>query len=269
VTSSQPAKAWRDSRTLCDQLAGAQEQARLQGFQIEEFPFYAAGMTPSRFNQVLWNRGIVGLIVAPLRNGMDTLPIDWNKFAAVGLAFSLKQPAIPRVGSDHANAVRLAIRECRARGYKRIGLALTEDLIGRVEEQWLANYLVEQVHPRAHRHPSPLIVKHWSKESFLSWFRSEKPDAIITGGDPESVIGWVGALGLRVPNNVGVVSLDLHVRDGSVAGINQYSEDVGAAVVNYLIGMLHRNERGQSEHEIRVHIMGNWVEGATVRPRRA
>ncbi|MBC7366554.1 MAG: LacI family DNA-binding transcriptional regulator [Undibacterium sp.] len=45
VTSSRPANAWRESRTLRDQLAGAQERAQLLGYHIEEFPPNWPGMT--------------------------------------------------------------------------------------------------------------------------------------------------------------------------------------------------------------------------------
>lgn len=266
VTTSRPVDAWRVSRTLLDQLAGARERARLQGYHIEEFPLYTPGMTPARFNQVLRSRGILGLIIAPLRNDSDTAPIQWEHFAAVGLAFTLQRPAIPRVGNDHHHSIRLAITECRRRGYRRIGLVVPPSIMERVEEQWLAGYLVEHTYPVLQVAPAPLIAESLPEENFLRWFRAERPDVILAGGHLDLILRALKRAGIRVPQDAGVVSLDLHVRDGTIAGIDQHSEEIGAAVVDHLIGRLHRNEVGVPVRAVRLHVMGEWREGATVRP---
>jgi DNA-binding LacI/PurR family transcriptional regulator len=266
VTTSRPADAWRESRTLRDQFAGAQDRARLQGYHIEEFPLYAPGMTPARFNSMLRNRGILGLIIAPLRNDSDTVPIQWERFAAVALAFTLHRPDIPRVGNDHSHSIRLAIAECHRRGYRRIGLALQRTILDRVEQQWLAGFLVEHAYPVRRTAPPPLIAEPLTEDIFLEWFRTHQPDVILTGGDPNSILTWLKRTNVRVPKDVGVAALDLHVRDGSIAGIDQHSEEIGAVVVDHLIGRLHRNELGAPPRTIRLHVMGEWIEGATLRP---
>jgi LacI family transcriptional regulator len=265
VTSSRPANAWRESRTLRDQLAGAQERAQRLGYHIEEFPLHGLGMTPARFNRMLRNRGILGLIIAPLRNEQDTLPIEWEHFAAVAMAFTLRRPAIPRVGSDHGQAIRLAIAECRNRGYRRIGLAVQRAIMERIEQQWLAGFMLEHAERSSASMLVPLVAEPWSERTFLTWFKEQRPEVILTGGDYASVLFWLKGAGVDVPGDVGVVSLDLHVRDGSVAGIDQHSEELGATVVDHLVGRLHRNERGAPPRAVRLHVMGEWREGATIR----
>lgn len=266
VTSSRPPNAWRESRTLRDQLAGAKERAQMFGYHVEEFPLYAAGMTPARFNQMLRNRGILGLIIAPLRNESDTVPIEWEHFAAVATAFTLQRPDIPRVGTDHSQSIRLAIAQCRRRGYRRIGLAVERSIMERVEQQWLAGFLVEHAGNSPRSMLAPLIADTWSESTFRKWFKAQRPDVILTGGDSAGVLSWLKRAGVGVPGRVGVASLDLHVRDGSIAGIDQHSEELGAAVVDHLIARLHRNERGAPPQAVRVHVMGEWLEGATIRP---
>lgn len=266
VTSSLPTNAWRESRTLRDQLAGAQERAQLLGYHIEEFPLNSPGMTPARFNLMLRSRGIVGLIIAPLRNESDTLPLQWEHFAAVAMAFTLRRPDVPRVGSDHGQSVRLAVAQCRHHGYRRIGLAVQRSVMERVEQQWLAGFLVEHANMSPRSMLAPLLADPWSEFTFMKWFKTERPDVVITGGDAGSVLSWLKRAGIDVPRQVGVASLDLHVRDGSIAGIDQHSEDLGAAVVDHLVGRLNRNERGALPRAVRMHVMGEWREGATIRP---
>jgi DNA-binding LacI/PurR family transcriptional regulator len=251
-----------------EMLAGARAQAQTLGFKIEEFPLCQRGMTPERFHQVLTARGIVGMIVAPLRHGGDTLPLLWNHFAAVAVGFTLRSPAIPRIGSDHGQSVRLAIKECRRRGYRRIGFVVTHGQLTRVEEQWLSGYLTEHAYPAALSHPSPFVVDEISEKPLVAWIDRHRPDVILTAGSVNSVplLAILKRAGIRVPGVLGVVSLDLHVRDGSIAGIDQAQTAIGATVVDHLVGQLHRNERGPRGADVRLHVMGTWHEGRTVRP---
>ena len=267
VSSSMPPDDWKASPTMREMLAGARAQAQTLGFNIEEFPLFQRGMTPERFHQVLTARGIVGVIVAPLRHGGDTLPVLWDNFSAVAVGFTLRSPAIPRIGSDHGQSVRLAIKECRRRGYHRIGFVVAHGQLTRVEEQWLSGYLTEHTYPETLAHPPPFVVDEIREKPLLAWIRRHEPDVILTAGSVNSlpVLAILKRAGIRVPGDLGVVSLDLHVRDGSIAGIDQAQAEIGATVVDHLVGQLHRNERGPRAADVRLHVMGTWHEGRTVR----
>lgn len=52
---------------------------------------------------------------------------------------------------------------------------------------------------------------------------------------------------------------------GELAGIDENPREVGAAAVDYVAGMIHRNERGVPLLPQRVLIDGTWVDGGTVR----
>ncbi|MBC7366555.1 MAG: hypothetical protein H7343_07060 [Undibacterium sp.] len=108
---------------------------------------------------MLRNRGILGLILAPLRNENDTLPVQWEHFAAVAIAFPLRRPEIPRVGNDHGQSIRLAIAQCRARRYRRIGLAVQRSTMDRVEQLWPAGFLVEHAESSPGSMLTPLALE--------------------------------------------------------------------------------------------------------------
>lgn len=264
VTSSVPTSDWHKSQTLRDQLAGATRRAGELGFKLEEFALYAERTTPRRYNQMLGSRGIVGLLVAPLRNTEETLPIQWDQFSAVALAFTLRRPAIPRVGSDHNQSVRLAISECRQRGYRRIGLAVQLAIMKRVEEQWLAGYLVEHGFPQNASHVPPLLISDLGEKAFIEWIDRTCPEVVLCGGDYPTLLMWLRKSGRKVPHDIALVSLDLHVFDGSVAGIDQRSESIGAQAIDLLVSRMHQNARGAPPQTIRVHVSGEWVPGATL-----
>ena len=113
--------------------------------------------------------------------------------------------------------------------------------------------------------PPPLIAEPLREEIFLGWFRAQRPDIVLAGGDPDSILRWLKRRRARAGRRRRGVDQS-HTRDGSIAGIDQHSEEIGAAVVDHLIGRLHRNELGAPHRAMRLHVMGELLAGATLRP---
>jgi LacI family fructose operon transcriptional repressor len=102
---------------------------------------------------------------------------------------------------------------------------------------------------------------------FANWFQEHQPHAVLSLGDESLRV--FAELGLRIPQDVGFVNLALMPGDRDVAGVNQYSDLVGAAAVELVDGQLRRNERGVPAHAKTVLISGAWVPGPTVRDLHA
>jgi DNA-binding LacI/PurR family transcriptional regulator len=159
--------------------------------------------------------------------------------------------------------MRLAMRELRKLGYKRLGLALPTSLNERVDRQWVASFLVEQLQ---FEQSVPLLViddAQWNYDTFRKWFEAHKPDAVI--GHEEVVLEWLRKLGARVPEDVGFANLNCADQAGQFAGIFQNGPSVGGVAVDFLIGMIHRNERGVPSLPHSILVEGTWVPGKTVR----
>lgn len=59
-------------------------------------------------------------------SGQSSLDLEWDWFCAVALGRSLAHPGLTTVSTNHFQAVELAWREAVARGFRRIGLVLSE-----------------------------------------------------------------------------------------------------------------------------------------------
>ncbi|NBR45896.1 MAG: LacI family transcriptional regulator [Verrucomicrobia bacterium] len=247
---------------------GARERAGEYGYRLEEFWIDEPGMPLSRLVSILWNRGIEGVIFAPLQQRLSgtsprRIEMDVGKFAAVEISETIESPPLDRATSDpYASMVRV-LEEVHRAGYRRPGLVLEEALDFRVGGKWTAAFL--RFHHSQTELPPPFLVVVPRQNEFDRWFERHRPDVIVS----------VDRLGLRllrgrgelVPGNVGYASLDI---DGDradfpeVSGIDQNSRLVGAAAVDLVVAAIQRGQRGPPPHPVRTVIEGSWRTGKTI-----
>ena len=267
VTAFPTEGGWRRPGPLLAFHDGAQRRAAELGYTLEEWWLRRPGMTERRFCDILSTRDIHGMIVAPLPVGASELEFDWPHFAAASISYSLAAPQLNRASNDHFSAINIAIQELTALGYNRIGLAIPEESDVRVRQQWTAAMLSYQQHIRLSERVPTLFNSAPASRSFANWFQEHQPHAVMSLGS--DCLRVFAELGLRVPQDVGFVNLALMPDDREMAGVNQYSDLVGAAAVDLVDAQLRRNERGVPRHAKTVLISGEWVPGPTVRDLRA
>jgi LacI family transcriptional regulator len=76
----------------------------------------------------------------------------------------------------------------------------------------------------------------------------------------------LGKLGYRVPGDLGLAATT--TLDGNAdAGINQNSEEIGAAAVETLLELIYRNDIGLPKLCREVLVDGSWQDGGTLPPK--
>jgi LacI family transcriptional regulator/LacI family repressor for deo operon, udp, cdd, tsx, nupC, and nupG len=93
--------------------------------------------------------------------------------------------------------------------------------------------------------------------------RTHRPDAIVTGN--YHFIDVLRSLGKRVPEEIGLACPLLPSADTELAGVVENSVEIGSVAVDFLIGMIHRQERGVPANPPRIHVEGRWIRGKTLR----
>jgi LacI family transcriptional regulator len=258
VTSHPPEESWRRQRTFEEMSDGARQRAAELGYRLEEFSLRAPGMTPARFVQVLRTRNIHGLLINPLPHEEKALSLDLSQFAVVGLGPSVTSPPIERVSNDHFQSALLAIHQCQALGYRRIGLVISQEMSGRLEDRWLsAFYLAQQRMPPGQR-VRPLMPEQTAEiaKALPVWRAKEKPDVILFGFFS---LGYQALL----PRSIGFVALSVYEVDGPLTGIYQNSRQVGTIATDHVVGRLQRSDFGPHE-TARLHLIaGQWAPGRT------
>jgi LacI family transcriptional regulator len=252
-----------------DLISTAAARAEQLGYRLEEFWLGDLKMTPQRLSGILYQRNTPGVIVAPLPAAHGHLNMEWPRFSAVAIGYSLQRPGLHRITTDRYNGMRMAVRHLRRSGYQRVGLAMHVNQDARVNHQWGAAFVWEQEQvPAAHRTSLFVVAERdWNEENFAKWFHDNQPEVIL-GYDP-AILDWLKRLGRTVPDEVGFVHLWNPDRSGQFAGLYHNPPAIGSAAVDFLVGMIHRNERGLPEAPQTLLLDAIWQGGGTLIEPRA
>jgi LacI family transcriptional regulator len=276
LTSGATPQAWERYVTERKYVKGADARAKEYGYHIEEFWMNEPGITLSRLSNIIWSRGIEGVIIAPLQSKLSgkvsrSVHLDFNLFSAVEISETVEWPDLDRAVHDQYTSMLKALDELLGLNYKTIGLVLEEALDLRVNGKWTAAYLRYRSQWGAKRLSPPLILAAPRQAAFDRWFDRYRPEAIVS----VDCFGLhlLKKKGLDVPGDVGYASLDV---DGEaeeypdVSGIDQNSDIVGGTSVDMLVAAIHRGQRGIPDHPLRTEVEGSWRPGkSTARKHNA
>jgi LacI family transcriptional regulator len=247
---------------------GASKEAELAGYRLEPFNC-PQQIPPGRLATILHARNIRGLLLTPSWAGInpDWADFPWQDFSAVRFGYSLEHPAVHVVTTDQLLAGMMAFENIWNLGYRRIAM-VTARRAGTRVVHFSAGYLFGQLKVA----PKFLIVPYLGGEvdseqeerRFATWLKKAKPDAILT--DRRNMPELLARCGLRVPRDIGLAALS--VLDGQAsAGIDQHSEEVGAAAVQMLISQINHHQTGIPKVPRELLIAGCWVNGHSLPPK--
>ncbi|MEY4004320.1 MAG: hypothetical protein RLZZ221_416 [Verrucomicrobiota bacterium] len=89
LTAFPTREGWRRSRYISDCFAGVQAACSARGYLVEPVWLFAPLIDGRRLSQILWTQNVQGLVVAPLPVENPPMDIDWQRFAAVSLDYSM------------------------------------------------------------------------------------------------------------------------------------------------------------------------------------
>ena len=243
-------------------------RAAQHGYHAEEFFLGRGGITAGRLGQILAARGIEGLIVSPQSSQNIGTQFNYSRFATATFGYGLPQPALHRASTNMTQGILQATMLLAARGYERIGLAVTQWVDARSDYTYSGAMLnFQQTLLAKQRVPLLLFPENnLSREGgiFCAWFKKHRPDAIISFD--AHVPDWLTKrLGLRIPEEVGLVVHDWAERMSGLAGINHRRSHVASAAVDLVATQLMQNERGVPEVPRQILIPPAWMEGTSIR----
>lgn len=270
IRETVPKDALQSSTYQYVPIEDIRRRASQHGYHAEEFWLGKDGLDPARLVGILQARGIEGIIVSPQSSQMLCAQLDYAPFAAATFGFGLTQPSLHRAAGNMNLGIQLAVKELQARGYQRIGLAVTQWVDHRAEGAYSGAMLhVQQAIPLVQRVPV-LLFPHNDfsrcRKEFMEWMLSERPDALITFD--QHVPDWLQKMGLRVPEDIGLVVHDWTLAMKGYAGIYQRRDHVAAAGVDLVATQLLQNESGVPEVPRQILIPPEWIEGPSVRARQ-
>lgn len=267
LTCDNAREEWRKNPAYVEIFESAFARAASLGYRLEEFSLTQKGMNPRRVEQILRTRGIRGILLAPPPGSDSRVEINLKDFAAIGLGLRIREPFIERVSTDHYQAMRLTLRACREKGYRRPGLVVGETASERIGHRWEAAFLLEGW-MASERKTVPILTGPINDgalatpPTFSAWLKRHRPDVVITTPS-DRASEWIAAT-KAISAQTGFASLGLRDRSGEIAGVWQNHTRLGAIAVELLAAKLQRNEHG-AEHATDTHLVeGEWIDGASL-----
>ena len=263
-----PRDPLRDSAYQFVTIEDIRRRARQHGYQAEEFWLGRDKLTPARLRGILRARGIEGVIVSPQSSELPSRTIDYAPFASVSFGFAMRDPALHISGTNMNLGIQMAAARLTERGYQRIGVAVTRWIDLRSQNGYSGGmYFFHHDLPPKRRVPTLLMPQAQVGENFAvfaRWMKKHRPDALISFDS--HVPGWLRQLGLRVPEDIGLVIHDWTPRMSAYAGIDHRRDQVASAAVDLVATQLLHHEFGLPALPRQVLISPEWVDGPSVRP---
>jgi LacI family transcriptional regulator len=261
-------RAWTEYAFLSPYLEAARKRAEELGYRIDLFWTQNPDMNIKRLSQILYHRGIEGMIVPPFRRHMN---IDWSRMSAIVMDGQFISPRLSSIHTDLMSNLFLAVKELRKMGYRRIGLCLIRGLTR------YNNYRVRSAisHIRLVTEPKyriPPLLYPWGPKKYQSttpkliikWIQRYQPEVIICYSN--QMVDLVQQAGFSVPDDIGVVHLatDDDVHDW--AGIHSHRREIGAAAVECVVAQMQQRIFGIPKISRQTYISGKWNNGKTLMP---
>lgn len=239
-------------------IAGATQRAGQLGYALDRIDLRTVKNTAA-LTRTLVARGVAGIVLAPVEDpGFYRDLLDWSKFAAVAMTYSIVNLPVNRVVAHHyENAIRTFAR-LKERGFKRIGLAMTPDMEFRANHSYSGAY--SRRGPIEGDTLLPILLLDEDRRTAVPrWFKEHKPDAVVLANSNhyrESIVPHVAATTLK---HVAFACLDYAPRD-RIAGIDQLFETIGGRAVDDVVAQILRSERGLRSNPTVTMVEGIWAD---------
>ena len=243
-------------------LVGAKERAEQLGYRIESFWVGEDARDLERLERILQARGIRGLIVAPQFDLERTLALDWNRYASIGIGYSLNEEGIDRVTNDHFATMTSLLERLVAQGYGKIGCYMWETDNLRMGRRARSAILAFSRNMGGHVE----AYDAFDAQQFIRWIENNRFDVVVGRGLEQ--LEAMQQAGLKVPTEIGFAGYALSERETLISGMQHNNRRIGAAAVEWVSGKLQRSQFGRSEFPQRLLITSQWLENGTLQVSR-
>jgi DNA-binding LacI/PurR family transcriptional regulator len=250
----------KDSTMTRRVLEGVRQQAAQLGYHVDHFSIRDYH-SPKRLVEVVEARGIRGILLGKQNTADLAEAFDWTRFFGVGCDLGYFRPPLPIVMMDYFGGLLTAWERVRARGWRRIGLALLrEDRV--IDELWKrgAWAVLQESVPTRERIPLCRFA-FGEREVFLRWFHRWHPEVVLGFNDQQ--YWWLKEAGVRIPEDTGFAALIADMADPSLSGLLSHPEEVGARAVEVLDSQLRTHRHG-TEAPTTILVPQLWQDGKTV-----
>lgn len=260
LINNPPEGAWKGTENV---IEGVIEACESTGFGCDVFDLTDSRLTAHRLDSILKSRDIHGLIEAPTLMDFSQWDVDFSRLIFVSSNQGYLPQNFNRVCPDHYGNMDMLMRTLYANGYRKPGLLVARDLDRRINHLWTSRYLAFQQTENLGKIPPYMPVDRmaYKKDTFISWMERYKPDILISSSQEVWEDGFYEKAGLKIPQSIEMVKININDLSKGFSGINANSREVGASCVKLLAQLMYHNQFGIPEKPISMLIPGVWCRG--------
>lgn len=268
INANQNPNAFTEHPTIPTYVEGIRRAAKREGFAINEFWLGDKDLNGRKLSRIMKQRGIRGGIITGL---MDTnlLPKSfkevWNTFKFVITGVRTYNPTLNFTIADHFLIAYKATLKALEYGYDRPALVLEKKIDVLIEGRFTGGFLRAQMQmPKSNRIEPFYDVKEakLDRSIFTKWVKKNKPNAIICLYN--SLEKWVEEMGLKIPEDIGLIQLERREHQSEWAGMNQRNDLAGEAAIERLSQILYSPNQDYKTNITASLISPEWVDSATL-----
>ncbi|QYY35204.1 LacI family DNA-binding transcriptional regulator [Ruficoccus sp. ZRK36] len=253
----------------------AERQALQHGYKLDVLEVDMRASSHQRVSDILFNRGIEGIILPPLRHVGPAPKLEWRNFCTVTFCWTVMDPRFHSVSPNHYyNSFELA-RNFKALGYQRIAAVLLvppEDLDKKHIQLW-EHGIQSAAATLIRQEPIPALrlssTDADQAKQVQGWFRAHRPDAIAVMRECAPFVeDALRQTKILAPRDVGIANFARLQQDDHYAGIDENDSCIAEAAVDVLVGAIRRREFGSPPVRRMVQIEGFWKDGKSLQKRR-
>ncbi len=247
-------------------LEGLRQRAEELGYALDDFWLEEPGIEPGRLRQILRARSIRGGVIAGVlshREIPEKYDSVWSDLATVVVGVRPERPTLHFACNDQYSTAMHAAWELQQLGYRRPGLVIDPAIDSNIDHRFSAGFFAGLRPEELAARVPPWDFSADREADFQSWLKTYQPDALVCT-HPE-VREWIGRAGLRCPEDIGLLHLDVTPELEGWSGMDQNNATVGAFAIDLVIGQLHRNESGIPQRPKCMMTESIWVPGRTLR----
>lgn len=242
--------------------AAAAGHAAHLGYQIQ-FIDCSRYTEPKKLSDMLYHRGIQGLVIGNIYDQKFADEFEWDKFYSVAAFEGYVQVPVEQVSHSYTHALTKCWNMMRSYGMERIGLVLfqyKEKYFGNTMLCSLFEYLKQDIDP-CNRLPT---LFYETPEQTVQWVQDQKPEVLI--GFNDTFYWRLLEQSVRFPEDVSFVSLmrnedaPLHEQ---LAGISSSMLQMGIFAVDRVDSLIRQGGPHIPEYPISHRFMGPWKDGGS------
>lgn len=255
-------------------LPGMEERASAYGYRLEKF-LCSDHPDPRKLSQMLYSRGIIGVLVGQIFTRGFCEGFDWTRFICVACSEGMERPPVHLVMPNHFRAVQEAWDLCRANGCRRIGMMLFDIPVAMDMHDREAAYLDRQQGVPVRSRIPVLKLKPWGSKGQApkkgtiprevannrvdEWMRKHKPDMVL--GFNAAFFWLLFEAGWKLPDEIGFMDLWVNRPLPESSGFCLHPDEVGRRAVDWLDSLLRIGERGLPAHPATMSVNLVWQDG--------